>query len=173
MLTRTLGLLGIVGGLVLACAGSPPSTTMPRPTSAQLYASGSPELRTVDNTGHVDPGGRTREVSAGGTSTVGVGNGMVRPPYRESASGSGRIESSPSASGIAPAPSDPAELPDRAARALCDRETSCGRVGSGKAFESGDACLVAKRESVHRAIDGASCGEVHGDRIAQCLTAIR
>lgn len=175
MLIRTLGLLGIFGGHVLACAGSPPSTTMPPPTSAQLIASGSPELRTVDNTGYVDPGGRTREVNAGGTSTVGAGNGMVPPPHRESPSGSGSTESQrqPSTPGVAPAPSDPVELPDRAARALCDRERYCGRIGAGKAFESEDACMAAKRERVHRTIDDASCREIRGDRIAQCLTAIR
>ncbi len=175
MLLRTLVLLGIFGVQLLACAGSPPNTTMPRPTNAQIIASGSPELRTVDNTGYVDPAGRTREVNAGGTSTVGAGNGMVAPPLRESPTGSGTTSSpsEPPSAGIAPAPSDPAELPDRAARALCDREKNCGRIGARKAFESDDACMFAKRERVHHAIDDASCREIRGDRIAQCLTAIR
>ena len=45
----------------------------------------------------------------------------------------------------------------RAARALCDRETYCGRIGAGKAFESADACMASKRERVGRAVSEASC----------------
>lgn len=43
---------------------------------------GSPDLRTVDNAGYVDPGGRTRQVSAGCPSTVGREEGNVPPPHQ-------------------------------------------------------------------------------------------
>ena len=69
---------------------------------------------------------------------------------------------------------DPAtEFNERAARALCDRETQCGRVGAGKTLESADACMAQKRHRARRALDAALCSEVRGDRVADCLAAIR
>jgi hypothetical protein len=177
MFPRLLGLLGaLVVGHVLACSSSSrPAGT--QTTSAEKYAAGSPELRTVDNAGYVDPGGRTRQVSAGtGAAPVGT-NGGAPPPHREEPSGSASAPGTEGAAatpmGPAPAASDPADFAERAARALCDRETYCDHIGAGKQYESGDACMVEKRDRVRSAISSSSCREIRGDRISSCLTAIR
>jgi hypothetical protein len=177
MLIRTFCLLGTLSGHALVCTGCQ-STSTTRTTSAQTYASGSPDLRTVDNAGYVDPGGRTGQVSAGGASTTGRGGNGVPPPHREYPTESGTAESVESATGGAPtvraaASADPTEFTERAARALCDRETYCGRIGKGKTFESADACMVGKRERVRGALREASCSQLRGEGVAQCLTAIR
>lgn len=175
MLARALGLLGVLAGCALPCAGCP-STSSTRTTSAQKLAAGSRDSRTIDNAGYVDPGGRTGEVSTGRTATVGAARGDgVPPPRREQPTGSatpqGDSEAAPT--GLVSASGDPTEFTARAARALCDRETYCGRIGVGKAFESDDACMVGKRERVGRAISDASCRELRGEAIAKCLSAIR
>jgi hypothetical protein len=62
----------------------------------------------------------------------------------------------------------------RAARALCDRESFCGRVGPGQAYGSADACMSDKRERITRLAPAKACGDtIGGDRVAACLTAIR
>ena len=182
MTLRTLVVLGICIGHVLACSSSR-SASGTKATHAQKYAPGSPELRTVDNAGFVDPGGRTHEVSAGvyGNPPTEYRE-AVPPPQREepskakSKSESGSEAPTPSAPAAPASPaspaSDPSEFTGRAARALCDRESYCGRVGAGKAFESAETCMAEKRERVHHAISEASC-ELRGDRISACLTAIR
>jgi hypothetical protein len=153
----------------VACSGS--RAPRAQPTSAQIAAAGSPELRTVDNAGYVDPGGRTRQVTAGtGPSVVGRGEG-VAPLQPERASGSATPAPPPPVP--IPAPADETDFNERAARALCDRELACDRLGAGKAFESADACVAEKRVRVRRARGEASCDEIRGDRVAACLVAIR
>lgn len=167
---RSLPLVAIVAAL--ACSGSRRASST-RPSSAQMQAAGSPSLRTVDNAGYVDPGGRTSQVSAGvAPAQVGRGNG-VAPTERERPSGGPGTPPAPPSSAPVPAAADTTDFTERAARALCDRETYCGRIGAGKAFESADACMAEKRRRVHRALDEASCEEIRGDRVAACLTAIR
>lgn len=136
-----------------------------------MGAAGSPELRTVDNAGYVDPGGRTRQVSQGSAAApVGRGDG-VAPTEHEQASG--RPAPLPAPTVPTPAASATSELTERAARALCDRESYCGRVGAAKPFESADACMAAKRVRVHQALGDASCDEIRGDRFSACLSALR
>jgi hypothetical protein len=167
VLYASLAVCGLVG-----CASSR------QPSSAQLTSAGSPELRTVDNAGYVDPGGRTRQVSAGSApAPVGRGNGIA-PTLPESATqSSGATEESSAglperASPIA-APADSSELHERASRALCDREVYCERLGAGRPYESQDACMTDKRVRVRRALDRAPCTEFRGDRVTACLGAIR
>jgi hypothetical protein len=168
MQRRSLLLLGFVGHL-LACASHPATT---QTTSAEQYAAGSTDLRTVDNAGYVDPGGRTTQVSTGGTTVTGRGVVNTPPARREYPSESAESTTTAGTGGPS-APADPIELRDRASRALCDRESYCDRVGPGKPFESPAACISAKRERVRAVMDQAACGEIRGDRVAQCLTAIR
>lgn len=162
----------IVAMVGCSASGRPSGT---QPTSAELTAAGSPELRTVDNAGYVDPGGRTRQVSAGtGPSPVDRGGNGTAPRQRERPSTGESAAPAPRPSGPSPAPADASELIERAARALCDRETYCGQIGAGRAFESADACIAEKRDRVHRALDEAACtDEIRGDRVAACLSAIR
>lgn len=158
-----------------ACSSSRTSST--RPSSAQIASAGSPSLRTLDNTGYVDPGGRTRQASQGvGPTPVGRED-MVAPTQPERPSG----PPGPAAEGVVPGPAGPAtpapaetsEFKERAARALCDREVYCGRLGEGKAFPTADACMVEKRERVRRALGEDACREIRGDRVSACLAAIR
>jgi hypothetical protein len=155
----------------LACAGTRKASGSPT-AGAQLTA-GSPDLRTTDNTGYVDPAGRTRQVSQGtGPAPVGTGSGTP-PPNRETPSGGDDEPASTPAGAPMAGPIDRSELITRASRALCDRESFCERVGPGKAFESADACVSEKRERVSSAAAAASCSEIPGDHVAACLTAIR
>jgi len=178
MLYRALGRLALSTHVAaLACAACSPSPSTTRTTSAQKYAAGSPDLRTVDNAGYVDPGGRTHQVSAGGTTTTGRGAPAVPPPRREAASGRSETTATETAApppeGIPSSSADPTELRERAARSLCDRESYCERVGAGKTFESSDACMVAKRERVRLAMSKGGCHEIRGEAVSRCLTAIR
>ena len=81
-------------------------------------------------------------------------------------------ETSP-AKGRSLASVEPSELTGRVARALCDRETYCDRIGADKAFESADACMAAQRESVRNTLSETPCREFPGDRVSSCLTRIR
>jgi hypothetical protein len=179
MLARTFVILGTCVGL--ACSSRRPASATHTP-SDQKGGPGSPELRTVDNAGFVDPAGRTHEVGAGtyGGAPSDFREG-VPPPQREqptttTTTSKGKSDggsAAPTAITPAPAPSDPTDFNGRAARALCDRETYCGRIGAGKSFESAEACLADKRERVRAAVRAAPCREIRGDRISSCLTAIR
>ena len=166
------GVAAVVIAVAFACTGSRRVTTA-RPSSAQLTAAGSPSLRTVDNAGWVDPGGRTRQMSQGAApSPVGTGD-PVAPTEHERPTGPPVPAPAPSAAAPTPASDDVTELVARASRALCDREIACGRIGPGKAYESEEACTAAKRERVRSVLDAASCTEIRGDHVSACLTAIR
>ncbi len=170
----TLGLLGLCA---LACTSCHPATTASTTTtSAQHYAAGSPDARIVDNAGFVDPGGRTRSVTTHGAVVTSPAN-AVSPTRREDP-----IAPTADASNSAPigpptaapnSPSDPVELTQRAARALCDREAYCDRVGDDKTYKSSDACFAEKRDRVGRLVSESRCREIRGERVAACLTAIR
>lgn len=173
--TKTAALIAITFGQALACLSHPTSpTSSARTSSAQQYASGSSNLRTVDNAGYVDPGGRTAQVSQGGATVSGRGNNLAPTnhefPTESSGPGDSQTALPPSS---AAAPADATELRERASRALCDRESDCGRIGADKSFESADACMAAKRERVRSVMREDNCNEVRGDRVASCLTAIR
>lgn len=166
--TTSISLLTLALGLP-ACSSSQ-QTPRARATSAQITSAGSPDLRTVDNTGFVGPAGQTRSVSAGtGASQIGRSEG-VPPPQREIPGGG-----ETSGSGAVPGDTSVAVEPvARAARALCDRETFCGRVGEGQTFGSADSCMAAMRERVARRGTAEACGNaIRSDRLATCLAAIR
>jgi hypothetical protein len=163
---------------VAACAGTRGASTPAQTSSAQVTASGSPELRTVDNSGFVDPGGGTRQVNQGGGPAP-VGRGAeVPPPNRERISGGpsgseGARPGPPAPAATRPAPIDATTLAERAAQALCDRETSCDRVGPGKPYESVDACTSSERGRAREILGSRPCREIAGDHAARCLSAIR
>ncbi len=160
--------------VALSCSGARRASSA-QPSSAQLRAAGSPELRTVDNAGYVDPGGRTRQVTQGAGPAPLTREDGVPPPRRERPSGpvTQPPAPAPSSSSPIPAPAGILDFEERAARALCDREVHCGRLGPGGVFESADACMTAKRERVRAVIHETPCDEIRGDRAAGCLAAIR
>jgi hypothetical protein len=187
---RSLGVLGFVLCLVAAssCTVVPFGAGL---SSAQLYAAGSPSLRTVDNAGYVGPAGLAQpySVSAGMQPYYYWSGDGVRPPAREYSylGGSMRERASPgetrkertSETATSPAKArslasvDPSELAARVARALCDRETYCDRIGADRAFESADACIAVQRERVGRFLGAPPCREFPGERVSSCLKTIR
>jgi hypothetical protein len=174
MLSRTLALLAVAAGCLVSASCARPSSTT-QTTSAQKYVAGSPDLRTVDNAGFVDPVGRTSQVTTGGSITE-RGTG-VAPTRREETktTGPGAGEPQAAAEGppVASSSADPSELTERAARALCDREAFCEHIGSGKTFESADACMSSKRERVRQAVAERGCRDIRGEAVSRCLNAIR
>jgi len=176
---RSLGVVASALGLVVASS----CTVVPFGagySSAQLYAAGSPSLRTVDNAGFVDPTGlaQPHSVSAGMQPFYWRGDGVLPPP-REYPYVGGKPAERTSETVASPAKArslasaDPSELTARVARALCDRETYCDRIGPDRAFESADACMAEQRERVGRFLGATECLEFPGERIASCLTIIR
>jgi hypothetical protein len=144
--------------LLLALAGACGAGSQ---TSSTHTTAGSPELRTVDNTGFVDSGGRTRQVSQGvGPSTLGHAT-AVQPPYREPTETS-------ETENVKPPPVDVATMIDRLGFALCDRASACG-----KPYESADACMMNERKRVRELVEGRPCGEIPGERVVKCSAAIR
>ncbi|MEI9885753.1 MAG: DUF6184 family natural product biosynthesis lipoprotein [Rhizomicrobium sp.] len=162
--------------VIAACSSSQP-TPRAQATSAQIAAAGSPDLRTVDNTGFVGPAGQTHSVSEG-VGPVEIGRTEAVPPPRRENPAGGEVTAErpqPVAPGTLPSvPADMADAMERAARALCDRESFCGGVGPGHKYGSADACLSDKRERIARAAPTRACGNaIPSDRLAACLTAIR
>jgi hypothetical protein len=62
----------------------------------------------------------------------------------------------------------------RVARARCDRETYCNRVGEGKAFGTGEQCTNVLRERARADVVGAGCDRgFETSQLGMCLNAIR
>jgi hypothetical protein len=62
----------------------------------------------------------------------------------------------------------------RLARARCDRETSCNRIGRGRAWASEDACVAHERERLAPAATALGCPRgVDGVQLGICLNTIR
>jgi hypothetical protein len=162
---------------ITSCASSG-AVSRTQLSSAEIVAAGSPELRTLDNTGFVYPGGATTEVSQGiGPAVVGRGAYLVPPPTGREypllvplplppVSGE---RAGPSASG-----SDPHEAVGRVARALCDQQAYCEHIGPSGTFESADACSTEERARLAGVIAQTSCeNTARADLLAACLREIR
>lgn len=156
---------------VSSCSGASvvSSTQLSR---AQMAGAGSPELRTLYNTGYVYPGGQTAEVSQGVSPfVVGRGGYMMRPPARIVPLALPSV-STPSAA--LPSGADRFESVARVAQALCDHETTCERIGPDAVFESADACSTEHRARLDDLVGEPGCqGAVRGDLVAACLREIR
>ncbi len=169
MIIRTLALPTTA---FLVCTGCAPPQSTTQTTSA-----GSPHARTVDNAGFVDPVGRTSTVTASGSISernTGVGTTHTVGASTSGSGGTSEPAIGPPAPAVPSSSADPIELTERAARALCDREGYCEHIGTGKAFESADACMGVKRERVRQAIAERGCRDnIRGEAVSRCLTAIR
>jgi hypothetical protein len=172
------GLLSTAFTAAVASCSGPLVVSSAELSSAQIVAAGSPELRTLDNTGFVYPNGATTEVSQGiAPAVVGRGAYLTPPPPSEGFVGLPLPSMSGSeAAALAPSPlsgSPPYEAASRVARALCDHEATCERIGPGGVFESADACATEQRARLGGAPGLGDCEVVRGDLLAECLRVIR
>jgi hypothetical protein len=161
------------------------SASAPRPDSTVATT------RTIDNAGFVDNGGRTSDMTSrtemsGMTATE---TGSERPtgtpgsgtpwPFQSSgarpnigegagAASSERGTSVPSAGGPL------SEAVGRLARARCDRETACNRIGPSRAWKSQESCVAHQRELVGGDVSALACPRgVDGVQLGTCLNALR
>jgi hypothetical protein len=163
----------VIGSCATSGALSPPQLS-----SADIIAAGSPELRTLDNTGFVYPGGATTEVSQGiGPAVVGRGAYLTPPP-------TGRLYPllvplpfpPPSGERAGPPSSGPDayEAVGRVARALCDHEAYCEHIGPGGTFDSADGCSTEERARLSSAVAKSRCETtVRADLLTECLRLVR
>jgi hypothetical protein len=147
-------------------------------SSAEIIAAGSPELRTLDNTGFVYPNGATTEVSQGiGPAVVGRGAYLTAPPSGHSYPLLVPLSPSPASGGRARPPSsgsEPYEAVRRVARARCDHDAYCEQIGPRGRFESADACSTEESARIGGAVAKTGCvTTVRADLLAECLRALR
>lgn len=161
------------------------SANAPPPASTAVSS------RTIDNAGFVDNGGRTsdstgrsemsgmRATEAGSDRPTGTpGSGFpLRIPSRTARTdigeGAGAATSETGASASS-AGGPPSEAVARLARARCDRETSCSRVGPGRAWATQDSCVAKQREGVGPAVSAMSCPRgIDNVQLGTCLNALR
>jgi hypothetical protein len=72
------------------------------------------------------------------------------------------------------AEADAYEAVGRVARALCDHEAYCERVGPSGTFESADACSTEERARLGSVVAKTGCETtVRADLLADCLREIR
>ena len=86
-----------------------------------------------------------------------------------------RPEPGPQPPPIIGAPSPSAlDATSRIARARCDRQTACDRVGPGRAWESQDACMAQQRERADDEVASLACARgVDSLQLGLCLDSIR
>lgn len=162
-------------------------STLPAPATTGVPS------RTVDSTGFVDNAGRTSDMTAR-TELSGMRATEVGSVFPTGTPGSGAplpIEPRPEAPrvGEGAGAGDSirgteqdvtisgipwlAAVPGLA-RARCDREVVCGRVGADEVFESADACVMAARAAVRDELFDAECPEgIDRVQLAICLNAVR
>jgi hypothetical protein len=178
MIARRAAVALVAITVVIGSCASSGAVSRTQLSSAEIIAAGSPELRTLDNTGFVYPNGATTEVSQGiGPAVVGRGAYLTPPPTGREypllvplplplVSG-GRA--GPPSSG-----SDGYEAAERVARALCDHQAYCERNSPSGTFESADACSTEERARLGRVVAKTGCETtIRGDLLAECLRAIR
>lgn len=189
---KSVLVLVVASGLAaFACSKS----AAERPVSTITYSARLPRpdttatsKRTVDSTGWVDNAGRTSEQNTrsemsgmrateiGGerpTGTPGSGTPIIpvkkrpRAPVAENAAALGNEGAAGNG-----APGD--TVVARVARARCDRETACDRVGSGKEFGTSEHCMSSLRETARADVVEAGCLRgFDATQLAICLNAIR
>jgi hypothetical protein len=147
--------------------------------------------RTVDNAGFVDNGGRTSDMTgrsemsgmrgteAGSERPTGTpGSGLpLRIPSKTARTDIGEGAGAATSETGASTPSaggPPSEAVARLARARCDRETSCNRVGPGRAWASQDSCVAKQRDRVGAAVSAMPCPHgIDNVQLGTCLNALR
>lgn len=161
------------------------SANTPPPASTAVSS------RTIDNAGFVDNGGRTSDMTgrsemsgmrgteAGSERPTGTpGSGLpLQIPSKTARTGIGEgagAATSETGSSTPSAGGPPSEAVARLARARCDRETSCNRVGPGRASATQDSCVAKQRERVGAAVSAMSCPHgIDNVQLGTCLNALR
>jgi hypothetical protein len=170
-------------GALTALTGAP--TPAPRPDTTV------PTTRTIDNAGFVDNAGHTdeetlrsemsgmRATESGSERITGTpGYGLPLPiepraPRRVGETGVVTSETAP-AGGVATTTAAMDETIARVARARCDRETTCNRVGPGHRSSSQSSCLVQERMRARREMSQYSCARgVDMIPLGTCLNTLR
>jgi len=135
-----------------------------------------PPTHTTDNGGFIDNGGRASGDEANRPETAGMRSselGMERPtgtpgagfplpiepspPRAVSGEGAGSATSETGYVGPQPSGGPEVEAMPRIARARCDHDTVCNRVGRGRLWESQDACVREQREVARDELAAAAC----------------
>jgi len=162
------------------------SAATPRPESTAATK------RTIDNAGFVDNGGRTsdmtsrsemsgmRATEAGGERPTGTPGSGTPWPFQSNAGpptigeGAGAASSERGTNAVPSAGGPLSEAVARLARARCDRETTCSRVGRGRAWATQDSCVAHQRESVGADVSALACPRgVDNVQLGTCLNALR
>jgi hypothetical protein len=130
-------------------------------TSGEAQPSPAPASRTVDNAGNT-----TETTNAGVPVVASTGDGGAAPSAPDAPA-----TKAPRAAPGAP-PADFADAPARIARALCDHESACTRVGPQRTWESDGACMSAMRVRTASELEGAQC-RVDATALAVCLGDVR
>jgi hypothetical protein len=168
-------------GALTAITGAP----APRPDTTV------PTTRTIDNAGFVDNAGHTtdetvrsefsgmRATEAGSeriTGTPGYGVPLPIEPKipRRSGEATGASGETAPAGGPATTTAEVDEAIARVARARCDRETTCNRVGPSHRWGSTSSCLVQERMHTRQEMSHYACGRgVDMVPLGTCLATIR
>ncbi len=144
--------------------------------------------RTVDAAGFVDNGGRTssetsrselsgmRATETGSERVTGTpGSGFPLPIEPKTSTVESGERPRPPETGRNTTAGPPSEqVTGRLTQALCDRETSCGRVGASKAWPSVATCTSSVRVVVRQDLSAMECPDGHDPgAVTTCLSAIR
>ncbi len=160
-------------------------------TSGETNPSKPPTSRTIDKTGYQDNAGHSTEeiVSRGGemSGVRGTEAGDDRPTgtntgipngARETVAGAEKSPLIPRSASVQPHMDNTSPLtayadePGKLARAVCDHEHVCNRVGPDHPFGSDDACLSAVRARTLRDFEAASCN-ANTAALALCVADLR
>jgi hypothetical protein len=191
-------LFALAAGLVAgACADAfSPATTRtmsamtPRPDSTAATS------RTSDNAGFVDNGGRTSD-ETNRTQMSGMRNTELGSERLTGTPGSGApipLPENPLPRSVEEVLLEGARTPTsstregpkrtedaatleavgRFARARCDRESACNRVGEGRLWGTMESCVAQQRQRVHDDIAALSCERGFDPvQLGACLNAVR
>jgi hypothetical protein len=194
---RRLAVTVVLGGalaLPIACERGDrlaDANTMPRDPRIPNPDARPRTFRTTDSTGFVDNAGRPSEQRAR-TETSGMratetgsehptgtpGSGWPLPgrldPPSARGEGAGAAQTARGNTGPRPAGGPEHLAISRLARALCDHEAVCGRIGGGRAHESEDVCMMHERVPAREHVLGASCPQgLDQVQLGVCLVAVR
>lgn len=169
-------------GALTALTGAP--TPAPRPDTTV------PTTRTIDNAGFVDPAGHTdeetlrsemsgmRATESGSERITGTpGYGLPLPiepstPRRAGETGGLTTETPAGRAVTTTAAMD--ETIARVARARCDRETGCDRIGPGHRSSSQASCAAQERVRARQELSRYACGRgVDMISLGTCLNTLR
>jgi hypothetical protein len=186
--------LALAFTLVLAaCGGSLERGARTNLTSGDPNPGAAPNpSRTIDNAGFVDNGGRTsdqtsrpqtsgaRATELGSNQPTGTNTGIPNGAdlgNREGGARSGAERASAAGTTLPHPGRSPvatyADLAGRVARASCDHETSCARVGDGRTWSSQATCMADFRARAAVELHTAATCALNRAAVATCLASIR